>query len=315
MKRSIQKIQKPKALREGATVGIVSPSSPADATQLLVGLMELRSLGFQFKQPEQMRPQGYFADGQEERTHQLEWALQNKDIDGLIASRGGYGSSYLLENGAKLRASKPKCLVGYSDLTAVQIFLWQVRRWITFYGPMVASGFAVSSGSGSCYDRASFLQSVRNTKGRWDLWLQGSSLNKGTAAGRILGGCLTLLQSTLGTPWELDTRDSILLLEDRGMKPYQVDRVLLHLRQARKFARVRGIVLGDFPDCDPAVAGGPTVHDVCERILAPLGIPIVFGAPIGHTKRPMLTLPLGVHAKLVAKGEGRLEILEPAVVD
>jgi muramoyltetrapeptide carboxypeptidase len=120
------------------------------------------------------------------------------------------------------------------------------------------------------------------------------------------------VETTLGTPWELDTRDCILLLEDRGMKPWQVDRALMHLLQANKFAGVRGLVLGDFPECEPP-AGTATVRDVAERILSPLNLPIVYGAPIGHTWRSMLTVPLGVQARLVAEGEGRLEILEPAV--
>ncbi len=315
MSRGATSVRKPKALREGATVSIVSVSSPAEPTQLLVGSMELRALGFRVEQSEQMLSQGYFAGGIAERTQDLVQALQSKTIDGLIVARGGYGSSYLLENNPKLRSARPKCLVGYSDLTAVQIFLWQTRRWVTFYGPMVASGFAASSGSGSCYDRDSFLRAVRNTKGHWNLPLRGAELRKGNAEGRVLGGCLTLLQSSLGTPWELDTRDSILLLEDRGMKPYQVDRALLHLRQAGKFAHVRGIVLGDFPDCDPPVPGGPTVRDICERLLTPLGIPVVYGAPVGHTMRPMLTIPLGIKARLTAKGTGTLEFLEPAVID
>jgi muramoyltetrapeptide carboxypeptidase len=130
----------------------------------------------------------------------------------------------------------------------------------------------------------------------------------------LLGGCMTLIETTIGTPWELNTRDAILVLEDRGMKPWQVDRALMHLRQAGKFEGVRGIVLGDFPECSPPIEGSPTVHDVCERILGPLGVPVVFGAPIGHTLRPMLTLPLGVQARLSAEGAGLLEILEPAVV-
>jgi muramoyltetrapeptide carboxypeptidase len=104
-----------------------------------------------------------------------------------------------------------------------------------------------------------------------------------------------------------------LLLEDRGMKPWQVDRALMHLKQAGKFEGVRGMVLGDFPECEAPVAGSPTVQDVCQRILKPLGIPIVFGAPVGHTARPMLTLPLGVRARLRASGAGALEILEAAV--
>jgi muramoyltetrapeptide carboxypeptidase len=136
----------------------------------------------------------------------------------------------------------------------------------------------------------------------------------GKATGRVLGGCMTLLEATIGTPWELDTKDSILVMEDRAMKPYQVDRVLMHLKQAGKFEGVRGIVLGDFPESDPAVAGAPTVKEICARILRPLGVPIVFGAPIGHTMRPMVTIPLGINARLDADGEGTLEFLESAVV-
>ena len=106
----------------------------------------------------------------------------------------------------------------------------------------------------------------------------------------------------------------ILILEDRAMRPYQVDRVLMHLKQAGKFESVRGIVLGDFPESEPALAGAPSVREVCARILRPLGVPIVFGAPIGHTVRPMLTIPLGTKARLDADGEGTLEFLESAVV-
>ena len=97
------------------------------------------------------------------------------------------------------------------------------------------------------------------------------------------------------------------------MKPWQVDRALMHLLQAGKFKAVRGMVLGDFPECEAPVAGSPTVRDVCHRILSALEVPVVFGAPVGHTMRAMLTVPLGVDGKLIARGEGMLEILEPAV--
>ena len=124
-----------------------------------------------------------------------------------------------------------------------------------------------------------------------------------------------MLQTTLGTAWAPDTQGAILVLEDRGMKPYQVDRALRHLWQAGKLQDAHGVVLGDFPDCEPAVAGSPTIPEICERILGPLGVPVVYGAPIGHTRRRMLTIPLGVRAKLHAQGEGTLEILEPAVIE
>jgi muramoyltetrapeptide carboxypeptidase len=103
------------------------------------------------------------------------------------------------------------------------------------------------------------------------------------------------------------------LLEDRGLKPYQLDRMLTHLKQAGKFDGVRGIVLGEIPESEAPEGSTVTVADVCRRILGPLRVPIVYGAPVGHTARPVLTIPLGVRAKLHASGEGRIEILEPAV--
>jgi muramoyltetrapeptide carboxypeptidase len=179
---------------------------------------------------------------------------------------------------------------------------------------MVAAGLNRGADDSHGYDERSFLQAVGNVSSGWAISLEGKPLAGGIADGLLLGGCLTLLQTTLGTPWEIDTTGSILVLEDRALRPYQVDRALMHLKQAGKFRSIKGIVLGEFPDSEPSVKDSPTVHDVCERILRPLNVPILFGAAIGHTSRPMLTLPLGVQARLISSGQGRLEILEAAVV-
>src|SRR5207249_6673736 len=222
--------------------------------------------------------------------------------------------NYLLDFDLDKNLERVKSVIGVSDVTTLQIYLWQKCRWVTFYGPMVAAGINAGAGAMKGYDENSFFQAIRKTDGSWKRRLKGESVLAGQAMGRVLGGCMTLVEATMGTPWELDTRDSILLLEDRAMKPYQVDRVLMHLKQAGKFEGVRGIVLGDFPESEPAVAGAPSVREVCARMLLPLGVPIVFGAPIGHTVRPMLTIPLGTKARLDADGEGTLEFLESAVV-
>jgi len=122
--------------------------------------------------------------------------------------------------------------------------------------------------------------------------------------GRVLGGCMTLLEATIGTPWELDTKDSILVLEDRGMKPYQVDRVLMHLKQAGKFEGVRGLCWEIFRKASRPCRRS-NVREVCGRILRPLGVPIVFGAPIGHTVRPMFTIPLAYKHAWMPMGKAR----------
>ncbi len=308
-------IRKPKALRAGSRLRVISPASPGDEPEAERGLAELKRLGFSVEQPLPTESEGYFAASAEERRTEFVNALADGRIDGLIALRGGYGSNYLLDERLGAEVGKQKCVIGFSDVTSLQIFLWQRCGWASVYGPMVGAGLAAGAGRDKGYDEASFLNAVGKTDGGWQLPLGAEVLANGEAEGRLLGGCMTLLETTIGTPWELDTRGSILVLEDRGMKPWQVDRALMHLRQAGKFEGVRGIVLGDFPDCKAPIEGSPTVRDVCVRILKPLAIPIVFGAAIGHTLNPMLTIPLGVRAQVRASGDGLLEILEPAVVE
>jgi muramoyltetrapeptide carboxypeptidase len=240
--------------------------------------------------------------------------LERDDVDALVAVRGGYGSNYLLDNLAIEHAHSPKVILGYSDLTSLQTYLWQRHAWVGFYAPMLVGGFDAGEGTPKGYDRDSLLGAVTKTDSGWSLKLRGETLVGGEVGGRILGGCLTMVETTLGTPWELDTRGSLLLLEDRGMKPWQVDRALMHLKQAGKFESVRGLVLGEFPDAGTALSGSATIRDVSARILGELRVPVVYGAAVGHTPRPMLTVPLGVKARLNAHGEGELQILEPAVV-
>jgi len=259
---------------------------------------------------------GFFAGTAEYRLKALKHALAESASRAVFCSRGGYGSTYLIENLPAAFAEKPKILLGASDVTALEIFLWQKFRWVTFYGPMVASGFDRGEGVAEGYDRESFNHAVSETRHGWVIDLKGTeTLVPGKVDGTLLGGCLTLIETTLGTAWELDTHGSILVLEDRGMKPWQVDRALMHLKQAGKFRGVSAIVLGEFPECE-GPAGTETVKDVAERILNFFGFPVVWGAAIGHTTRPMLTLPLGVRARLFAndaEGKGaRLETLESA---
>lgn len=314
---------KPPALSPGDAVRIVSLASPVDEVSLDRGCAELERLGYvpKLDRGAVLAHEGFFAGAAAHRLLALKQALDERDTKAIFCARGGYGSNYLLDELSGIERGAPKIVLGYSDLTSLQIFLWQKLQWITFYGPMVASGF--DGGAGNGYDQNSFCAALSQNAGGWSVDLQGETLAAGDVDGILLGGCLTLIETTLGTPWELDTKGAILVLEDRGMRPYQVDRALMHLKQAGKFRGVRGIILGEFPDC-AAVDAGESVRDVVQRILAPDGhgiggVPIVYGAAVGHTPRSTLTLPLGVLARLTATGptEGdsgtRLEILQPAV--
>jgi muramoyltetrapeptide carboxypeptidase len=307
---------KPPCLRPGDAIRVLSLSSPVKDDLLQKGCEELKQLGFvpMVDHASVLACDGTFAGPHPARLAALKDALHDPGARAIFCSRGGYGANYLLEGLSEATAA-PKILVGASDITSLQIFLWQKCRWVTFYGPMVATNINRGSGAPHGYDRESLLRAVTETNHGWTLDLQGEPFVPGVAEGPLLGGCLTLVETTLGTPWELDTRGSILLLEDRGMKPYQVDRALMHLKQAGKLEGIAGIILGDFPECEAPV-GGEDVKAVAQRVLGPLGVPIVWGSPIGHTSRAALTLPLGVHARLTVAKNGdapsQLEILEPA---
>ena len=302
------------ALAPGSTIAVISPASSAKQDRVRRGCDNLEQLGYRVQDiPANRKPDGYFSGTFETRLKELQDALTNPDYRAVFCSRGGYGSAELLDKLSTTPIKKPKIFCAFSDLTSLHIFLWQKLRWVTFYGPLIAGGFDAGANATGGYDPDSFMCAMTATNSAWSTPLRGETLVRGTARGILLGGCVTLVETSLGTPWELDTRGAILLLEDRGLKPYQLDRMLLHLKQAGKFKGVRGIVLGEFPESEPPEGSTVTVADVCRRIMGPLQIPIVYGAPIGHTPRPMLTLPLGVRARLHASGEGHLEIIEPAV--
>ncbi len=308
---------KPLALRPGDAIRVIAPASPTEADTLARGVAELQRLGYVVRQdPRVLSHDGYFAGSLADRMKAFLEAICEPETRAAICARGGYGSNYLLDEllgeiDYLKQVLPPKVLIGYSDITSLQVFLWEKCGWITFYGPMLAAGFDAGESAPGGYDRPSFEDAISATTGGWTIQLKGEDLFQGKAEGVVLGGCLTLLLSTLGTPWAIHTRGAILVLEDRAMKPWQVDRALMHLKQAGKLDGVAGLLFGDFPECE-GPAGSATVRDVVSRITGKLGVPVVWNVPFGHTLRPMLTIPLGVRARLTADGASTLEILESA---
>src|SRR6202171_3789843 len=211
--------RKPKALAARSRLGVFAPASPAESVEMIAGLAELKRHGFQVVANQDTKPEGYFAGPPLERVDGFLSTLNSAQVDGLVALRGGYGSNYLLEFELEKSLANLKCVIGFSDLTTLQIFLWQRCNWITFYGPMVAAGLNAGPGARKGYDESSFLKAVGRTEGGWRLRLGGEAVLAGQSMGRVLGGCMTLLEATIGTPWELDSKDSILVLVDRVMQP------------------------------------------------------------------------------------------------
>lgn len=309
------KLTKPPALREGDTVAIVAPASNIKADYLARGVAELERLGFRAKyDPGILDKARYTAGVDERRANELAQAFADPEVKAVWAARGGYGAMRLfklLDEDALRR--RPKIFIGYSDMTALHLYFYRRFGWVTFHGPMAAKDLA---GGEEQYDRETLIKALTSASqlgeiksDRTEMLHQGAG---GRASGRLLGGCLSLISAMMGTPDELDTRGSILFLEDAATRPYAIDRMLQQLKLAGKFEEVRGIVFGEMTDCAQHADQGYRIQDVLAECAADLNIPVMFGLPSGHSPVGNLTLPLGVMATLDTD-RGVLSVDEAAV--
>ena len=307
-------LSKPQFLKPGNPVTLVAPASPVDRESLLRGVKELERLGYKASYSDDLfAAEKYFAGSHERRIQEFQRALADPDTKAVFAARGGYGSGYLTGKLTKGNL-QPKIVLGASDLTIVHLHLLKHFGWVTFYGPMVAQEF---SRGPEAYDETSLRASLEG-RANWVAYEGAGVLREGTAEGVLLGGCLSLIVATLGTPDEPDTRGALLLVEDTNAKPYQVDRMLWQLIRAGKLDQVRGIVFGQMPGCvqnsDQNFDQGYELTDVLADVLGDFKGPIAYGVPFGHARAATLTLPLGVRARLEVSRTSKLTILEAATV-
>ena len=305
-------MRKPKALREGSTIGIVAPASNVDREALLRGGAALEQSGYRVRYSEQVFLQEhYFAGAHAVRAAELMRMFADPQIDAIFCARGGYGCHHLLQrlNPEVLRAT-PKLFLGHSDVTVLLQYIENQCQVVSFHGPMVAREFALGE---PYYDRQNFLSCVAQTTGGQQITVPGlETLRRGSARGRLTGGCLSLLVATLGTPWEIQTEGKILFLEDVNAKPYQVDRMLMHLKLAGKLDKVHGMVFGVMLNCRQSDTQGYRLQEIILKTVEEYSFPILYGLPSGHTESGSLTLPFGVQATLNAD-DRYLELEEGAV--
>jgi muramoyltetrapeptide carboxypeptidase len=305
---------KPPALRPGDKVGIIAPASNIKRELLELGCAGLRRLGYEPVYSESILDRDlYFAGSVERRLREIEDMFVRDDVRAVICARGGYGSNYLLRqlDVAKI-AAHPKIFAGYSDNTSLLTYLADAAGLVTFHGPMVTKDFASADG----VDLASWTAAVTGAS-QWEIG-EGSgakALVEGAAEGVLYGGCLSILVASLGTPYEIKTtEDTILFLEDVAAKPYQIDRMLMQLKLAGKFASVRGIVFGEMLECRQSPDQDYTLEEVVMRVVSALKVPVAFGLRSGHVSRANITLPLGVRARLEVGDRVNLRIFEAATV-
>ena len=313
--RSSSPILKPESLLPGDTVAVIAPASQIKRDLLLAGVQGLKELGYRTAYSEEILSEDlYFAGTIERRIHEFHQAFSDPNVKAVFCARGGYGTNYLLPHlDLKLIRNNPKIFLGYSDVTTLLTYLHDQLGLITFHGPMVTKDFANANG----IDKNSFDSALTGNSG-WRVSQTPvlKALRKGSAEGKLYGGCLSMLAASLGTLYEIRTDDTILFLEDIATKPYQIDRMLMQLKYAGKFERVRAIVFGEMVDCVQAPDQSYTLEEVIMRALSDFSFPVAFGLRSGHVSTGNITLPLGVRAQLrVSDKNVELEITDPATVN
>jgi muramoyltetrapeptide carboxypeptidase len=313
---------KPRALAPGDRLGVVAPASPFDHDRFARGIDEIRRLGFAPVYDDSVfareRP-GYLAGPPELRAAAIRGAWRDPGIGGIIGARGGYGSVQLLplldRDEARL-ARKP--FIGCSDLTSVLSYLTTHCGMVAFHGPMVAGqlgqGEAGSRQGEAGYDRASLMAALCRPEPMGELEPAGLQVVRhGEAAGPLLGGTVTQLLGSLGTPFAFDPpRGFVLFFEEVGERPYRLDRMTTQLRQSGLLARASAVVIGELPGCDEP-SGEPKARAVVSGLFGDFPGPVVIGFPSGHTAGPAITLPFGVRCRVIADARPRLVIEEAAV--
>jgi muramoyltetrapeptide carboxypeptidase len=271
----------------------VSPASAAKPELVELGRARLQAFGYDTIIMPHALDHGplYYAGTAADRVADLHAAFADPTIEGVLCTRGGWGSAELLPLlDATLIRANPKVFVGYSDHTSLHAWLWNECRLPTFYAPMVAADWSNLDGVDYRTWRAA-LQSAAP----WSVGAEDGlrTLRAGHAEGRLLGGCLSILTAALGTPFALRIDEpTILFLEDINTKPYQWDRMLQHLRFAGVLQNVRGVVLGDTTaSIQPSEM--PLLEAACLHALRDFAGPIAIGLQSGHMQQHNRSVPLG----------------------
>jgi muramoyltetrapeptide carboxypeptidase len=312
---------KPPALRKGATIAIVAPSGPCRArSELEQATAYFESRGYRLELgPNHRRVHGYLAGTDAERAADLQWALTDPGIDMVLCLRGGYGAARAYRHVDWQSLGEPRIFCGYSDITALHLALARHGPWITFYGPVFLRFTRRKDGLTPLTEDA-FHRALRpEPLGRLpedpdDPYVH--TVAGGVAEAPIVGGCLSLVASSLGTPYEIETDGCIVLLEDLNEEPYTIDAHLNHLIVAGKLDNAAGLIFGTDVNLKaqtvPAAVGSSlSIEEILDELIAPLGIPAVANVPVGHG-RHMVTIPLGARARLDADAK-TIEILEAGV--
>lgn len=303
----------PAALKPGDRVAIVSPASPFAREEFDAGVQEIERLGFVpvYDDTVFATEAGYLSGSAELRASAFMRYWTDPRVAALIAARGGFGSAHVLPLLDRARVvATPKLFVAYSDNTAIMSWLTCQCGLTALHGPMLER--RLSRGAVG-YDESSFLALLQGGRG---LVLAPDGLlvlRDGEASGPLLGGTLTQIVSSLGTPYAFDPPPSaVLFIEDVNERPYRIDRMLTQLIQSGILARAGGLVFGEMRACDEP-GDTLTAREVVQRLTREFAGPVLYGFPSGHTTGPCWTLPLGVDVRVASRPHPSIVVEESPV--
>ncbi len=278
-------------------MGVVAPAGPVDPKELEAGLKVIRGMGFHPVLGDYVYDRKHFLAGEDQdRADDLMAMFENPDIKAIFCARGGYGVNRVLPLlDSKIIRKNPKIVVGSSDITLLLIYLVQKCGLVAFHGPMVAGSFGCKPMRVSKTQYRKMLTGVKD--GSRLSAPQARVLQAGTGRGKLVGGCLTLMCRSLKTPWEIQTKGGIVLIEDVNEPAYRIDGMLWQLKSAGKFRGVKDILVGEMINCRFAEGQKGTLADLFREIIPNRNIPVLTQVPVGHGNE-MWTLPLGVEATL-----------------
>lgn len=299
----------PRRLQPGDLIAITAPASPLALEQVIKAKNQLRAWGFQVKIGSTcFQEKGYLAGLDEDRGRELNHFFNDNEVKGILCLRGGYGSLRILQElDYDMIKKNPKIFIGFSDITALHIALQQQCQLVTFHGPMAAQ---IANGLDPLSSKSLFKVITEDKALGVMNHMQQEEMDylvAGMGEGEIVGGNLTLITATLGTPYELETKNKLLFIEEIGEEAYRIDRMFTQLKLAGKFSEVAGIILGDFNHSNSI-----EIFSLIREELSLIGKPVLKGLRAGHCT-PNLTIPLGVKARLSSQ-DNTFEILEGAVL-
>ena len=297
----------PKELNKGDTIGIIAPSSPYKAKNeedLEFEINKIRkkieSLGYKVKIGDTcyLSYKGYLAGEDDKRVKDLEKMFKDKYINGILCLRGGYGTPRILDKiNYDVIKKNPKVFIGYSDITALHIVFNQYCDLVTYHGAMASTSPKWDDFTYNSLKDTINMKDSLNIENPIDEKLY--TMVKGVAEGKIIGGNLSLIVSTMGTKYEIDVKDKIFFIEEVGEEIYKIDRLLTQLELGGKFNDCVGIIFGDFKNCEKIQKGCYELYQLLLDKIQKYNKPCIYNLQSGHCN-PMVSIPLGANCKLDA---------------